>query len=162
MENNVFIKFLKSDEYFQNVRKEALENFNLEHPDASFDEYLIFANEIEKRNPNIDFYSKKESLGIFAAEKMGADKEQIKAMIEDIANRGWDFYPNIVDEIQKNYGYDTKISIDPNVPDEHIKKDIDPKDFELTPEVATFIYNKINSEEKLSRAVKTNDINMNR
>ncbi len=160
MENNVFIKFLNSDEYFQNVRNEALQKFNLEHPNASFEEYIAFCEEFNKRNPNTDFHSKKESLGVFAAEKLGVDEEQLKAMIDDITHRGWNFYPEIVDEIQKTYGYNRKISTDPNVPDEHIKMDMDPKDFELTSEVATFIYNKINSEAKIARI--THDTSMSR
>ena len=67
-------------------------------------------------------------------------------MIEDLQNRGWIYFPQIVEQITDFMCNDVKIT--PGKPDEKIPNpNIKPEDMELSTEVASIIFDQVKDKE---------------
>ena len=152
MENNIYFKWLNLVNYDIERYNELLQEFYQNNPGASFEEAQEAAKDIYNRTMIIstDPRSEKESLAIQCAIAMGTSEEEIKSMIEDLQNRGFNYIPTITEKIKDIMTTDVRIKTD--APDERIPNpNINPEDTILNTEVATYIFDSVSAEEKYAK-----------
>ena len=145
---NIYLALMDYMDNFSNGVKNAINSYYEQNPDPSYEEVVEVAKAATVFNAK-EIYGKRQSLAIESARTLGMGEEEISAMIQELQNSGWTYYPSIVEDIKYSFTHDVKIAA--GEPDEYIEHHRIPDDLlYLTPDVANFIYQKVSSEPKYS------------